>query len=102
MPSELGRKIKERRQAREVGLRELARRIDKSASFLSMIENAEKAPPIGVDTLQAIEQELGFDTNELVTLAGKTPGDVAPSAARRVFSGFLLAWGQYSVNVPSR
>lgn len=78
MPSDLGRTIKERRQERGIGLRELAGRIRKSPSFLSTLENADNPPAVAEDTLRAIEQELGFPPHTLVTLAGRTPVEVTP------------------------
>ena len=78
MPSDLGRMIKERRQEREIGLRELAGRIRKSPSFVSMLENADEPPAVSEDTLRAIEEELGFEPHTLVTLAGRTPVEVKP------------------------
>lgn len=79
MPSDLGRTIKERRQERKIGLRELAGRIRKSPSFLSTLENADDPPAVAEETLRAIEDELGFDPYTLVTLAGRTPLEVTPA-----------------------
>lgn len=79
MPSKLGRTIKKRRVSLGIGLRELARRIGKSPSFVTILENSEDPPTGSQATLRAIERELGFERDELVTLAGKTPEDVAPS-----------------------
>ena len=79
MASELGRTIKERRTSLKIGLRGLARRIDKSPSFITILENSDNPPTGSEKTLRAIEQELKFDRDTLITLAGKTPGDVTPS-----------------------
>lgn len=79
MSSDLGRRIKERRQEKGIGLRELAGRIGRSPSFLSTLENAESPPAVAEDTLRAIERELEFEPFVLVTLAGRTPEEVTPA-----------------------
>ena len=78
MPSRLGKKIKAQRQRKGIGLRELARRIEKSPSFLSVLENSDDPPSVAEPTLTAIEDQLDLKRYELVTLAGKTPEEVAP------------------------
>ena len=78
MPSKLGKTIKEQRQRKRLGLRELARRVGKSPSFLSVLENSDDPPAVAEGTLRAIEDELAIKKYELVTLAGRTPEEVAP------------------------
>lgn len=84
MPSELGKTIKKRRQQKDMSLRELARRIEKSPSFLSTIENADDPPSVAEDTLRAIEKTLAFEPYELITLAGRTPEEVTPASKLEV------------------
>lgn len=78
MPSELGSTIKARRTELGLGLRELARRIGKSPTFLSILENSDDPPTGSEETLRKIEDELDLPRDTLVTLAGKTPEDVTP------------------------
>lgn len=78
MPSELGSFIRDRREALEIGLRELARRIEKSPSFLVRLETSEGTPSASEDTLRRIASELEVPADRLITLAGKVPTDAAP------------------------
>jgi len=81
MPSKLGSTIRRGRKKKGIGLRELARRIDKSPSLLSMLENADAPPPVSEETLRSIETELDLEPFALVVLSGKTPEEVTPSDA---------------------
>lgn len=78
MPTELGQLIRERRQDLDIGLRELARRIDKSPSFLVGLETGEGKPSASESTLQQIAEELELPADRLITLAGKVPADAKP------------------------
>jgi len=78
MASELGKIIKQARYDKEIGVRELARRIEKSGSFIVRIENDDPAPSVAEETLCNIADELDLDADRLITLAGKTPSDVKP------------------------
>lgn len=78
MPSQLGKLIRERREEMEIGLRELAREIDKSPSFLVGLETGEGKPSASESTLQKIADVLSLPSDRLITLAGKVPDDAAP------------------------
>ena len=79
MPSELGETIREARKRHEIGVRELARRIERSGSFIVRLEKDDPPPSVAEETLVAIADELQLDPDRLITLAGKTPSDVRPS-----------------------
>ena len=79
MPSKLGKLIRKTRKAKDIGVRELARRIGRSGSFIVRLEKDDETPSVAEDTLQLIARELELDADELITLAGKTPEDVRPS-----------------------
>lgn len=79
MPSKLGKLIRKTRKSRDIGVRELARRIGRSGSFIVRLEKDEETPSVAEDTLHSIARELELDADELITLAGKTPEDVRPS-----------------------
>ena len=81
MPSELGKRIRERRKELGLGLREFARLVSKSPAFLTNLEIDDNPPSASEDTLREIAQKLTIDPYELITLAGKTPQDVAPDNA---------------------
>jgi transcriptional regulator with XRE-family HTH domain len=60
----IGPRIRARRLELGLTLRELARRIDVSASFVSLVETG-RCPP-SVDTLCALTTELGISADELL------------------------------------
>lgn len=82
--SEVGHFIRSARQARGVGLREMARRIGKSPTLLVMLEKNDEAPGVSEDTLRGIAEVLDLNVDHLLTLAGKTPDDVVPNDAVEV------------------
>jgi transcriptional regulator with XRE-family HTH domain len=84
MPSELGSIIRKARKAKGIGVRELARLIERSGSFIVRLEKDDPPPSVAEDTLQAIAAELDLDPDQLITLAGKTPSDVRPEDAHEV------------------
>ena len=61
-----------------LGLRELARRIDKSPAYLVSLERAEDPPGATEETLLAITTELGLDADEVLALAGRLPAAATP------------------------
>ncbi len=66
--SHLGRIIKQQRQSLPLTLQELAAKSAVSASHLGRIERGERFPSAHI--LQRIAQPLGFEEDELFTLAG--------------------------------
>jgi len=79
MASQLGRLISKTRKEKGLGLRALARQIDKSPSFVVMIENDDPAPGVAEETLRRLAEALDLHPDHVITLAGKTPDDVVPS-----------------------
>lgn len=73
--SALGARLRELREERNLGLRELARRTGVSPSFLSEIESGRRSPSDTV--LEKLTAELEVGSEELRTLhAGKIAGDL--------------------------
>jgi transcriptional regulator with XRE-family HTH domain len=60
----IGPRIRARRIELGLSLRELARRVDVSASFISLVETG-RCPP-SVDTLCALTSELGISADQLL------------------------------------
>lgn len=60
----LGARLRTAREAKSIGVRELARRIGVSASLISQIETGKSEP--SVSTLMAIVTELDLPVNEIV------------------------------------
>jgi transcriptional regulator with XRE-family HTH domain len=77
MPSELGRLLRAARKKRGLGLRELARAVDKSPSLLSRLECDEKVPATSPETLRAIARKLELDEDRVLVLAMRTE-EMAP------------------------
>ena len=77
MASELGQRIQTARKAKGLGLRELARTIEKSPSLISRLENEEPAPSVSPDTLRDLANALGLDPDEVLLLANRA-GHLAP------------------------
>src|SRR5262249_40656216 len=61
--SQIGRRLREVRMSRGISLREMARRIGVSASFVSQVERGKSNPSVG--TLYAFVAELGTSLDEL-------------------------------------
>ncbi len=59
-------------------LREFAREIGKSPTFVVMLEKDEKAPPVKEETLQKIAGVLGIDLDALLAAASKMPNELKP------------------------
>ena len=84
MPSELGQRIRTARQARGIGLRELAKSIGKSPGFLTQLECEDDVPSVAEETLRSVAARLDLSADELLVLAHRTPSDVVPGSALEV------------------
>ncbi|MGA9012400.1 MAG: helix-turn-helix transcriptional regulator, partial [Acetobacteraceae bacterium] len=62
--------IRREREAREIGLREMAKKIGVSPTYLSKIERDEFPPP-AEDKVKAIAEILGCDIDDLLARAGR-------------------------------
>jgi transcriptional regulator with XRE-family HTH domain len=78
MASDLGRLLRRARKDKEIGLRELARRIGKSPALLTRLENEDQPPTVSPQTLQSIAEVLGLDADQLLVLAKRTPEELSP------------------------
>lgn len=70
-----GPHIREIREAKSIGLRELARLIEVEPAYLSKIEREIFAPPSEA-LIVKIAGQLGEDPDRLLAMAGKIPTDV--------------------------
>lgn len=73
---QFGAFVRREREAREIGLREMAKKIGVSPTYLSKVERDEFTPPTE-DKVRAIAQIIECDTDELLALAGRMPSDLA-------------------------
>jgi transcriptional regulator with XRE-family HTH domain len=82
-PADVGMRLRGERERRGLSLRELARRLELSASALSQIETGRSRP--SVSTLYAIVSELGMSLDELFGAGnGQRPAAEARSEASPV------------------
>jgi DNA-binding XRE family transcriptional regulator/mannose-6-phosphate isomerase-like protein (cupin superfamily) len=94
-PTIIGHRIRQERLRRNIGLRELARRVDVSPSLISQIELGRATP--SVSTLYSIVQELSISLDQLFAEVSDQAGverhgtDSAPSA--RVSDGTMANRG---------
>ena len=70
-----GATIRELREEKRIGLRQFARTIGVSATYLSKIERSEMPPP-AEDRVKEIARLLDQDPDELLALAGKVASDL--------------------------
>ncbi|RYH08578.1 helix-turn-helix domain-containing protein [Tropicimonas sp. IMCC6043] len=68
--------VRREREAREIGLREMAKKIGVSPTYLSKVEREEFTPPTE-EKVRAIAQIIECDVDELLALAGRMPADLA-------------------------
>jgi transcriptional regulator with XRE-family HTH domain len=68
--------IRRKREAKEIGLREMARMIEVSPTYLSKVERDEFAPP-AEDKVKAIARVIGCDVDELLARAGRVASDLS-------------------------
>jgi transcriptional regulator with XRE-family HTH domain len=68
--------IRRKREAREIGLREMAKKIGVSPTYMSKVERDEFTPPTE-DRVWSIAQILECDPDELLAMAGRVPSDLA-------------------------
>ncbi len=83
MPGErFGAHVRRAREGREIGLREMAKMIGVSPTYLSKVERDEFPPP-AEDKVKAIAGILGQDADELLALAGRVSSDLSDIIRQR-------------------
>jgi transcriptional regulator with XRE-family HTH domain len=81
MTETFGKKLRELRIKSAVGLRELARLIDKSPGYLSDVEQGHVPPP-SEDVILKIAAALNADKRELLTVAQKMDPEISNYVAQ--------------------
>ncbi len=69
-----GEFIRHEREAKGIKLREMARQIGVSATFLSKVETEDWMP--GEDKLRKIAEVIGCDADDLLARAGRVPSEL--------------------------
>jgi transcriptional regulator with XRE-family HTH domain len=70
-----GEFVRREREAKEIGLREMAKKIGVSPTYLSKVERDEFPPP-AEDKVRKIAKVIGRDADELLALAGRVASDL--------------------------
>ncbi len=70
-----GKFVRQRREAKRISLRQMAKGIGVSPAYLSQVERGQSAPPTE-DKVTAIAKILDFDADELLAVAGKVSSDL--------------------------
>ena len=68
--------VRREREAKEIGLREMAKMIGVSPTYLSKVERDEFSPP-AEDKVKAIAEIIKCDTDELLARAGRVSSDLS-------------------------
>src|ERR1700731_746720 len=77
-----GEFVRREREAKEIGLREMAKMIGVSPTYLSKVERDEFAPP-AEDKVKAIAHIIGCDADELLARAGRVATDLSEIIKRQ-------------------
>src|SRR6476660_1277469 len=89
-----GALVRREREAKEIGLREMAKKIGVSPTYLSKIERDEFSPP-AEDKVRKIAVILDLDADELLARAGRVASDLTDIIRRqpREAASFLRSTG---------
>ena len=77
-----GQFVRRRREAREIGLREMAKMIGVSPTYLSKVERDEFPPP-AEDRVKAIAKIINCDSDDLLARAGRVARDISDIIKRQ-------------------
>jgi transcriptional regulator with XRE-family HTH domain len=77
-----GHFVRRRREAKEIGLREMAKLIGVSPTYLSKVERDEFPPP-AEDRVKALAKFIGCDPDDLLARAGRVSRDISDIIKRR-------------------
>jgi transcriptional regulator with XRE-family HTH domain len=77
-----GALVRREREAKGIGLREMAKKIDVSPTYLSKVERDE-FPPMAEDKVRKIAEIIGRDVDELLALAGRVASDLTDIIRQR-------------------
>ena len=77
-----GKTVRRERERRGIGLRQFAKQVGVSPTYLSKVERDEFGPP-AEDKVLTIARLLDLDPDELLALAGKVASDLKEIIRRR-------------------
>jgi transcriptional regulator with XRE-family HTH domain len=74
--------VRREREGKEIGLREMAKMIGVSPTYLSKVERGEFPPP-AEDRVKQIAKVIGYDADVLLALAGRVSSDITEIIKRQ-------------------
>jgi len=74
---EFGQFIRDSREKLKITLRQLARDVEVSPTYLSQIEQGNFSPP-SEEKIRLLAKQLKLDEDELLAMANKIPSDLKP------------------------
>ena len=77
-----GALVRQEREAKGIGLREMAKMIEVSPTYLSKVERDEFSPP-AEERVRAIAKIIECDVDELLALGGRVSSDLTDIIKRR-------------------
>jgi transcriptional regulator with XRE-family HTH domain len=77
-----GALVRREREAKDIGLREMAKKIGVSPTYLSKVERDEFPPPVEAK-VRKIAEIIGRDADELLALAGRVASDLTDIIRQR-------------------
>ena len=77
-----GALVRREREAKEIGLREMAKKVGVSPTYLSKIERGDFDPP-AEDKVRKIAAILGSDPDELLALGGRVASELTDIIRQR-------------------
>lgn len=77
-----GALVRREREAKEIGLREMAKMVGFSPTYLSRVERGEVPPP-AEDRVRRIAEILDRDPDDLLALAGRVASDLTDIIRQR-------------------
>jgi transcriptional regulator with XRE-family HTH domain len=85
-----GALLRREREAKEIGLREMAKMIGVSPTYLSKVERGDFPPP-AEDRVKQIARVIDYDADALLALAGRISSDITETFSRpRISPGWHL------------
>jgi HTH-type transcriptional regulator, competence development regulator len=83
-PSKLGQLVRSTRESKGFKLREFAREIGKSPSFVVMLEKEPEPPSVAEETLKTVARVLDLELDQLIALSGRIPEDLQHSSQQEI------------------
>ena len=98
MTETFGKKLRELRVKSDIGLRELARLINKSPGYLSDVEQ-DHVPPPSEDVILKIAEAMNVEKKELLAVAQKMDPEISSYVAQELSARLFLIHFRTSIGL---